>query len=384
MKKFFALFLLLFTGLFAGCDMCAGPTQLTFYSPWGRTNVSETSVYRITAEAPADEDLNNNYTLNLYAVGSGTYTTSLGQNEDGTLTVTNVYEFTGKFFDKQRNVLKRKNAPEGDDGTVTDRYTATATFSVISDGKELFRAVKSSRTYDAMTVVATTAEGTVLKRAAFTQTIEYHADNAVATFENRAVEGWTEEDYFEMTFGRENDETLYSRTYRYGANDLIIDNELYLYALRSLSANTTFSSGSITPSSFATVNPMNDIDRPNTSAAGVKYAVATTIDTNLTFEQNIFADDPDSTFTTKEVRDGNAYKVTTTMNSGNTGLPIEYIIFRDSGEEENMKETKVRYKQSGGGDTPPISLCRVLAFDYSLNFSYRLTRYENTSPKTPA
>ena len=393
MKKIFALAMMMLIGVLTSCTAggsCSGPQQLTFWSPWGRTEVSETSVYKVKATAPTDEELNSIYRTSFYVVSddeaANTYTTSI-RTEGSVLRVDNVFSFTGTYYDTNRNPIRRQGASGDESAAVTDHYTATATFNVVNEeGKELFRAIRSERTYEALTVPYFTEEGTFLRRGSVRITIEYGKTSATATLENLPLEGWEGEDYRSFDFGKdESGNPILTRTYTYGETDLVIDNELYLYFLRSLSANSAFSEQNVTPTQFKTIAPMNDVSGRNTAPYTKSYSVQTVTDLNVTFDDYTFADDPESSPTEKRpVIDGNGYAVSVVGSGGHTGSAIQYYIFRDGGDDNNAKETKVRYKKSDGSDSDTISLCRILQFDYSMNFRYTLSSYENRSPKIRA
>lgn len=369
MKKFLALTSLLCALFLSGCNMCAGATAMSVYSPWGRTDVLEISTYAVSAEKPTEDELGG-FNIGYFIVGTGNYvtktTTQKGEDDKQLLVIENTFSFTGKYYavTDPDNAIKPVTATEfwNEDGTFTDSYTARVVINGLS--KNTMNAKESERTAS-VTFPKPDGDSWYLARADYKQTISYGETQATAKVENTDLSATlTEKEIATLHCGSGTD---FEKTYSYKNTDLVYDNESFAAVLRAYSVNAEFGKGNTTPTGFKVLNP-----RAN-ALVEMSFSATETTYTQTPFQSDVHAADAQNpNFTSKEVTDAEIFKVSLRLNSEASGQPKVFYI---------LKDEKVKYQTDSGGYGEPVALNRVIFIEDDMHMDYRLTQYVNASPK---
>ena len=372
MKRLFSIFGICFALILTGCGGCGGSAQLNVYSPWGRNKVLEINEYDVSAERPADSELGG-FNLGYFIVGSGKYVSKITKDkENDNLVIENTFSFTGRYFltsepDAPVLPLSDSEADWSADGWFTDEYTSTVT--LYAGLYNNMRAEHSTRTAKLTAPWRKSAdEPWFLRRAEYTQTIEYGTTEAKAKVDNvdLAAQGYREDEILTLHCGA-ND--TFEWTYTYGENDLVYDSETFAAVLRAYSLNKEFTDANASPNSFKVINPrVRQIATMKFSAQEIKH-------TQGAFSSALYAESetPDA-FDTKEVTDAAVYKTSLGLQAGYSGQPTVYYI---------LKDEEVRYHQTDGTPGDARAVNRVVKIEDDMKMVYTLTRYINASAKEP-
>lgn len=183
---------------------CSNQTVVTYSAAWGRTNVNETSVYKVSV-LKGENDVTAPR-LN----GEGTYTTNISGDNDSGYTVTTEFRFEGYY-----------EMPDGAKKDVDDTITTKVVFKNAGNS---FAPVSSERIYNGTTIEydSNTDSYSVIPLS-FTSTVNYS--------EKRAESVNTGSDLVLASTSVKLPKTVY------------FDNEQLQYALRGMVNDTVYDNG---------------------------------------------------------------------------------------------------------------------------------------------
>lgn len=282
MKKYISIIVaivLLFT-----LSACSSKTVVSYSAAWGRTNVNETSTYKVTVQKAESSSDSAAPRLN----GEGTYVSTItGDNDEG-YTVTTSFVFEGYY--------------EFADGTKKDVNDTVETTVRFKNAGYSFAPISSERKYNGSTIeYDQKTDSYAISPLSFTSTVEYGEKNIA--IKNVGSDLLT------------SDLTLKTPT-----KSVYFDNEEIIYVIRGMINDTVYDSGFST--SVSVISGLST----EVMSFGIQAQKNTTEDVVATIDgvSKVFE----------------CYRFYLYKTSGNTGAALNYYFAKGDTGEVNVGEGK--------------------------------------------